>query len=541
MSRSRPDSGTTRILRCSNRNVTQQDVGQIRQLLAQHPDWGRQELALQLCRLWGWYRSDGTLQHRVCLSLLQRLAAQGHIVLPAPKSNPRRTSPPPSPVTAWQPNIDTGSIRLEDLSVRPVRFDEKPRWRQLIEQFHYLGFRGMVGESIGYVATVVGHTWVALLAWSAPALKSRHREAWIGWNQSLKERRLHLLANNSRFLVLPGFHIKNLASKVLALNLQRLSRDWQARYGHPILLAETFVDISRFHGTCYRAAGWIPLGLTRGFGKRRTGYIAHGQPKMLLVRPLHPRAVPMLSAPFSPPRLSHPKENLPMIDVNRLPLEGNDGLIDLLKTLTDPRKPRGVRHPISCIVAIATCACLSGARSFEGIAQWASELSREAFKRLGGTRRKPPSEKTFRLVLQRLDAVALDGQIGAWMARHNLLSGKAIAVDGKTLCGAHDGDRKAPHLLSAILHQEGIFLAQQPVGDKTNEIPCIKPLLDDLNIQGAVVTADALHTQIETARYLVVDKKADYVFTVKDNQPTLRQDIEDLHLEAFPPSARGNL
>lgn len=541
MSRSRPDSGTTRILRCSNRNVTQQDVGQIRQLLAQHPDWGRQELSLQLCRLWGWYRSDGTLQHRVCLSLLQRLAAQGHIVLPAPKSNPRRTSPPPSPVTAWQPNIDTGSIRLEDLSVRPVRFDEKPRWRQLIEQFHYLGFRGMVGESIGYVATVVGHTWVALLAWSAPALKSRHREAWIGWNPSLKERRLHLLANNSRFLVLPGFHIKNLASKVLALNLQRLSRDWQARYGHPILLAETFVDISRFHGTCYRAAGWIPLGLTRGFGKRRTGYIAHGQPKMLLVRPLHPRAVPMLSAPFSPPRFSHPKENLPMIDVNRLPLEGNDGLIDLLKTLTDPRKPRGVRHPISCIVAIATCACLSGARSFEGIAQWASELSREAFKRLGGTRRKPPSEKTFRLVLQRLDAVALDGQIGAWMARHNLLSGKAIAVDGKTLCGAHDGDRKAPHLLSAILHQEGIFLAQQPVGDKTNEIPCIKPLLDDLNIQGAVVTADALHTQIETARYLVADKKADYVFTVKDNQPTLRQDIEDLHLEAFPPSAHGNL
>ena len=227
-----------------------------------------------------------------------------------------------------------------------------------------------------------------------------------------------------------------------------------------------------------------------------------------------------------------------MIDVNRLPMEGKGGLMDLLRTITDPRKPRGVRHPVVCIVAMATCACLSGARSFEAIAQWAATLPIDALRRLGCKRNKPPSEPTFRRTLQRLDAVTLDSKIGHWLAHQNILPGKGIAVDGKTLRGAHDGEKRAPHLLGAVLHHEGIVLAQQQVGDKTNEIPMIKPLLDGLNIEGTVVTADSLHTQIETARYLVEDKKADYVFTAKDNQPTLKKDIQHLGLKTSPPSTR---
>jgi uncharacterized protein DUF4338/DDE family transposase len=405
-------------------------------------------------------------------------------------------------------------------------------------QYHYLGFHNTVGEAIRYVATVGSH-WVALLAWAAAAFKSRHRDTWIGWDEALKWRRLHLVANNVRFLILPGIQRKNLASRVLALNLHRLSDDWQQRYGHPIWLAETFIDLARFAGTCYRAAGWLPLGETRGFGKCRQGYCHHGHPKTIFVRPLRPDAAPLLSAPFSPPRFPRAlaKEKVLMLDVNRLPLEGEGGLLDLLRTLPDPRKRRGVRHPLVCIVAIATCACLAGARSFEAMAQWAQELSRDAWKRLGGKRPTPPSEKCLRLTLQRLDVVALDRQLGGWLARQNLLTGKGIAIDGKTLRGAHDGGQQAPHLLSAVVHQEGIVLAQQSVGEKTNEIPCVKPLLDPLNIDGAVVTGDALHTQTETARYLVEDKQADYVFTVKDNQPTLKQDIADLQLGAFPPAA----
>jgi hypothetical protein len=108
------------------------------------------------------------------------------------------------------------------------------------------------------------------------------------------------------------------------------------------------------------------------------------------------------------------------------------------------------------------------------------------------------------------------------------------------LRGAHDGPRPAPHLLSALIHQAGIVVAQHPGGDKTNEIPRLQPLLDPLPLHGTVVTADALHTQTETARYLVEDKHTDYVFTVKENQPSLRQDIADLQLEAFPPAAHGD-
>jgi hypothetical protein len=427
-------------------------------------------------------------------------------------------------------------LSLDGLQVRPITLKERQQWRQLMRQHHYLGFQGVVGESICYVATI-GDRWVALLAWGAAVLKNRHREAWIGWDEALKWRRLHLVADNSRFLILPGVRLKNLASKVLSINLRRLSLDWQERYGHPILLAETFVDLSRFDGICYRAAGWIPLGATRGFARSGSGYSPHGQPKMLFVRPVHPKAQKLLGAAFSPPMGASRKEKIPVIDVAQLPMEGQDGLMDLLKTIADPRKPRGVRHSLTCILAIATCACLSGARSFEGIAQWAAELSREALKRLGCKRLRPPSEKCFRLTLQRIDAAEFDSKIGSWLVARNTLTGKGIALDGKTLRGAHDGNKAAPHLLGAVLHREGIIVAQQSVGEKTNEIPCVKPLLENLNIEGAVVTADALHTQKETARFLVEDKHADYVFTVKDNQATLRQDIVDLGLEALPPSA----
>jgi len=420
--------------------------------------------------------------------------------------------------------------------VRLARNEERGRWRQLMAAYHYLGLQPMVGQSLWYVATV-DDQWVALLAWAAAALKCRARDAWVGWTPSLKWRRLHLIANNVRFLILPEWHRPNLASRILALNQKRLSQDWERYYGHPILLAETFVDAARFRGTCYRAAGWQALGATRGFGKHGSRYVAHGRPKLLLIRPLGPQARSRLLAPFLPPSTLARKENSFMVDVNRLPLEGQDGLIDLLRTIVDPRKPRGVRHPLVTVVAIAVCAALSGARGFQAVADWAQDLSRETLKRLGSHRWTAPSEPTIRRVLRRLDADRLDAQIGQWLLAQCCREGLAISVDGKALRRAHDSGEAAPHLLSAILHQEGIVVAQREVGEKTNEIPELPRLLEPLPLPGAVVTADALHTQQDTARYIVETKKADYLFTVKDNQPTLRQDIADLHLKAFPPSA----
>jgi len=423
------------------------------------------------------------------------------------------------------------------LIVRLVRTEERARWQALLQQHHYLGGSRMVGEALRYVATA-GDEWVGLLAWAAAALKCRPRDVWIGWGPPLQWRRLRFVVNNVRFCLLPPAR-PNLASRVLALTCRRVSADWERAYGHPVLLAETFVDPTRFRGTCYHAAGWMCLGRTRGFAKQNTRYRAHGQPKTVWVRPLRPEAVAALTAPFPPP-CAGPAEDAPMLDANRLPLEGAGGLLDLLQDVRDPRRRRGVRHPVRTVVALAVCAAVAGARSFAAIAQWAQGLSAEALRRLGATRRTPPSEPTIRRVLQAVDADALDAQLGPWLLRVAAPAGAAVSVDGKTLRGGHARGQAAPHLLSAILHQDAVVVAQAAVPAATNEIPALPALLDPLPLAGAVVTADALHTQAETARFLVEDKHADYVFTVKDNQPTLRDDIATLQLDAFPPAGHDD-
>ncbi len=425
------------------------------------------------------------------------------------------------------------------LTVRLVRAEERARWQQTLQQHHYLGCPRMVGQALWYVATAAGE-WVALLAWAAAALKCRPRDAWIGWTPPLQWRRLPFVVNNVRFCLLPAGAYPNLASHVLALTCRRLSGDWERAYGHPVLLAETFVDAARFRGTCYRAAGWQCLGTTRGFAKRNTGYVAHGHPKSVWVRPLCPGAVAALTAPFPPPCPPLAEEGFGMLDANRLPLEGADGLMDLLRTVPDPRHRRGVRHPVRTVVALALCAAVAGARSFTAIAQWAQGLSAEALRRLGATRRTPPSEPTIRRVLQSVDADRLDAQLGPWLLRVAAPRGARLSVDGKTVRGGHARGAAAPHLLSAILHQDAVVVAQVAVPPTTNEIPMLPRLLAPLPLAGAVVTADALHTQTETARFLVEEKQADYVFTVKENQATLRDDIAALRLDAFPPAGHDH-
>ena len=267
-----------------------------------------------------------------------------------------------------------------------------------MRQHHYLGFDRIIGESLCYVASVRDE-WAALLGWGSAALKCGVRDHWIGWDRALQWQRLQLVANNVRFLMLPGWNQPNLASRVLALNVRRLSPDWEVCHGHPVLLAETFVDGARFRGTCYRAAGWQAIGETRGFAKRNQHYWHHGEKKIVFVKPLAADAASRLVAPFMPPLKSSRKETetgMEMtMDVNALPLEGEGGLIDLLKTIVDPRQPRGVRHPVVTVTAIAILAALSGARSFQAIAEWAQGLSRETLRKLGSKRWTPPSEPTM--------------------------------------------------------------------------------------------------------------------------------------------------
>lgn len=224
-----------------------------------------------------------------------------------------------------------------------------------------------------------------------------------------------------------------------------------------------------------------------------------------------------------------------MLDINRLPIQKEDGLMQLLASIVDPRKPRGVRHPVPTILAISVCAALTGARSFCAIAEWAQGLSAEALKLLGAKRSKPPSEPTIRRVLQKIDPQMLDQQISQWLVKNSLLPGNAVAVDGKTLRGSYDADQRPLHLLSAILHKEGVVIGQTAVEEKTNEIPKLKDLLDPLDLKDTIITADAMHTQKQSAKYIVQEKQADYLLIAKDNQSQLKKDVVDLNLDNFSP------
>ncbi|MDY0323568.1 MAG: ISAs1 family transposase [Candidatus Carbobacillus sp.] len=425
---------------------------------------------------------------------------------------------------------------LSSLVVRPIEPEEETRWKQLMDKHHYLGFRQLVGESMKYVAELNGQ-WVALLGWGTAAFKCGPRDEWIGWSREQQWRRLIFVTNNSRFLILPGVRIPNLASKILAMNLKRLSADWKAVFGHPVVIAETFVGHTRFAGTCYLAAGWIPLGQTRGFGRNAGKYYHHGLSKTVYVYPLHRKARQLLSSPFLAPELIGGGK--PMVDLNKVNLEQSGGLLEKLRPLKDPRKRRGIRHSATSTLAVAVCAVLSGARNFLAIGEWAQDLPQDLLRRLGCRFHPekriyiPPSEPTLRRHLQSVDADELDRIINEWLAQQ--ADPGAVAVDGKTLKGARDSEGKQLHLMSAILHKEGVVVAQTSVDKKTNEITKFKTLLDPLDLSGKVVTADAMHTQVEHAKYLKEQKGADYFFTVKGNQGTLLESIENLDDEDFSP------
>lgn len=422
---------------------------------------------------------------------------------------------------------------LRSLTVRPIGFSERSEWDALMSNQHYLGLKSLVGESIRYVAEIKGR-WVALLGWSSAALKCLPRDSWIGWPQVLQWQRLHLVANNSRFLILSGIHIPNLASKALSLNLKRISSDWQNIHGHPILLVETFVDTSRFSGTCYKAANWVYLGQTQGFGKSARRYYRHGQPKAVFAKALTKHTHHCLTDPLPNPKL------ILKVGPMKFTIKQLETLIDTLKSLPDPRQNRGKRHRMISIIATSICAVLCGARSYAAIAQWAQHRTQNQLKRLWSRfndktqQYEPPSEPTIRRTLQSIDAEAVDQAIYGWI--NSLFSSDAVAFDGKVLKGARNDDGSQIHLLSAITQQGGITIAQKQVASKTNEIPTARHLLAPLDLKGKVVTGDAMHTQIDTARFLVEEKHADYLFTAKDNQATLKEDIKALILTgAFPP------
>jgi hypothetical protein len=294
--------------------------------------------------------------------------------------------------------------------------------------------------------------WVGLLNFSAAAWKCAVRDRWIGWDfhRQYDYDRLKLIANNSRFLILPDWHRPNLGSKILSLCQKRLSEDWQKRFGHRLLLLETFVDPQRFQGTVYRAANWSYLGLTRGYRRTRQGYSSQSlSPKKVFVRALqnHARTVlcqPVLQPPY---RQGVPKMMLSAQQMQSLP--------DFFLDIADPRRAQGRRHSLPTVLAIACGAILCGMRGYNAIADWAQSLGPKARERFGcrrvGGRYVVPSESIIRNVMIRVDPMDLDRSVQRW----NQACGQpdtTLAIDGKTMCNALDLNGHQPHVMSVVGH-----------------------------------------------------------------------------------------
>jgi DDE_Tnp_1-associated/Transposase DDE domain len=214
-------------------------------------------------------------------------------------------------------------------------------------------------------------------------------------------------------------------------------------------------------------------------------------------------------------------------------------LLAALKQIPDRRKARGKRHALTTVLAVAACGVLAGMRGYRSVAQFAQDLPTEALRRLGvrpqeGTGQwRAPSEPTIRRVLSGLDTEAFEQVLGTFQSR--LGSRRAVAIDGKTLRGSGREGHKPQHLLAAVDHESKAVIAQQEVGEKTNEIPKVREMLKPLDVRGAVLTLDAMHANAETATVIVEDKTSEYLLTIKDNQKTIRRLLSARDWSLFPP------
>ena len=440
-------------------------------------------------------------------------------------------------------NAATESDVLDRVTVRLVKEDEIGQFNYYLEEEHYLESSQLVGQWLRYVAEVDGQ-WVALLTFSAPALHLKARELWIGWSARQRARRLGLVVNNSRFLLLSARQrYPNLASRVLGLTLGRLSADWQDRWGHPVLVVESFVDESEYRGTCYKACGFTAVGPTEGFSRAsRDFYREHGQPKQLYLRELRSGARKRLSQARLPEPLAVYEAEVTGPCPFRAP--ALESLLDRLGALPDSRSGHGLRHKQRFVLACAAVCTLMGACGYRAFENTSKKFTQRQLRALGATpdeadgRYYPPSDSTFQRGLNRLDAVRVAHIIGEWLAQQEIGSLARLAVDGKVLRGSGRHDGKPLQLLSAVTHHLRLTLDQIAINQKSNEIPALKPLLKKLDLPpGTLISGDAMHCQQESSRFITQDLGGDYLWGLKGNQGGIEDQARHLLAQqGFPPS-----
>jgi hypothetical protein len=436
------------------------------------------------------------------------------------------------PIPEQQQLLDEVQLRLADPQ-------ELPRVQSLLRRHHYLGTLRPVGERLVYIAVDPPGQWVGVLIFCAAAKHLRHRDQWIGWTHEQRRRRLALVVNNARFLLLPHRTVPNLGSRVLKLVLARLSADWQSQYGHPVLAVESFVDPEQFCGTVYTANGWQELGLTDGWGRcGRDYYVKHGKPKRLFVKELCPHARRSLQAAQLKPALAQVEAKVAPRCTQKVaqlrPLREHFQQVPEYRTRVES-------YPLWSLLALAVCALVSGvARGPKALAAFAKTLSQSQRRALGIRPRAngwypAPSQPTFSRALQGVDPAAVDQAVLAFQAQ---VRGQPPKEELVVLDGKEPKHGSGHGILTALTVPSQYYLGSALVDQKTNEIPVARQLFQKLDLAGRFVSLDALHTQTETGLDLVQEHGAHYLLTVKDNQPGIHATIKKLLPEmpaAFPP------
>lgn len=274
------------------RRIGPEQLHQVRALVATHPQWSRYRLSRELCALWDWRTATGQWKDMAARTLLLKLDRRGWVRLPerrVPSPNRHRLVAPAQ--RQWERTPISGSLS----GLGPVELTEvsclssgRAEVRAALAQFHYLGWRAPVGENLQYIARSDSGQLLAVLVFGAAAWKCSARDQWIGWTVEERQARLSWIANNQRFLILPFIQVRCLASHLLGRVARRIAEDWQRKYGHRVVLLETFVERDRFGGSCYRAANWQGLGSTRGRSRQDRTRTLQVPVKEIYACPLRP-------------------------------------------------------------------------------------------------------------------------------------------------------------------------------------------------------------------------------------------------------------
>jgi hypothetical protein len=284
-------------MKIQGRNLSEQDIAWIRELIQSRPEWHRSRLSQELCTAWNWTNANGQPKDMACRTMLLKLERLGYIRLPAPRAVGVGNAKRVIRSVAHDTTSITGSLReLLPLRIEVIKTSvESALFQHLLASYHYLGFSGTVGENMKYFVRDRHGRPLACLLFGSAAWKVAPRDAWIGWTPDVRRQSLQRITNNMRFLILPWVTVPHLASHILGRTTRRIRQDWLEKYGHPVHLLETFVEQERFRGTCYQAANWIRVGQTQGRSRNDTHHSLAVPRKDVYVYPLTPNAREVLS------------------------------------------------------------------------------------------------------------------------------------------------------------------------------------------------------------------------------------------------------